>query len=149
MPKQVEWALVADAGRARILERPGRGIAWSERSGEARRVEIPPSRELGTERPGRGHESVGTARHAVEPRQDLHKAAEQAFARQLTERLEQAANEGAYARLILVAPPTFLGQLREALGRSAAQRLIGTVNKALAHEPLAEITPHLDDVPLP
>jgi hypothetical protein len=38
------------------------------------------------------------------------------FARQMTERLEAAAQAGRFASLLLIAPPAFLGDLRAALG---------------------------------
>jgi protein required for attachment to host cells len=88
-------------------------------------------------------ESVGGARHAIEPRQDPHEAAERAFARGLADRLEAAAAAGRFERLILVAPPKFLGHLRAALGGAAGPRLRGSLDLDLTHAPLAEIVARL------
>jgi protein required for attachment to host cells len=142
MPAEIEWALVADAQHARVLQRQIPFGAWSEREDEAIAIDNPPSRERGTERPGRVHESATAARHAVEPRTDPHREAKRAFARHLAERLEAAA--GSYARLLLVAPPAFLGDLRAALGDAARAKLAGTLDKDLAKAPLADIAGHLD-----
>jgi protein required for attachment to host cells len=141
----MDWALVADAQRARILERPSAGGPWTERAEEELRLDNPPSREQGSDRPGRVRESVGAARHAVEPRQDPHQAAKQAFARRLAARLETAATEGRYARLMLVAPPAFLGWLREALGDGTRPLVQGSLDKDLVHAHLAEIAARLDE----
>lgn len=137
------WVLVADAGRARILERQSLNAAWEERTEDERALKVPPSRSLGSDRPGRTYESVGGARHAVEPRQDLHDAAEAEFARQLAARLEDDARQDRYKRLLLIAPPRFLGQLTRALGEAAQHRLRGTLDKDLVHAQLPDIVEHL------
>ena len=146
MHTETEWALVADAQRARILERRIPGAAWSERAGEGVEISNPRSHERGSDRPGRTQESASSARHAIEPRTDPHREAKRAFAHELAERLEAAASAGHYARLLLVAPPAFLGDLRAALGQEAGRRLRGSLDKDLSHAPLAEIVPHLDGI---
>lgn len=143
---EIAWALVADAQRARILERRIPGAGWSERVEQALEISNPRSHERGSERPGRSHESAGAARHAIEPRSDPHREAKRAFARELAGRLEVAATGGDYAQLLLVAPPAFLGDLRAALGQEAARRLRGSLDKDLTHAPLADIAAHLDDI---
>jgi protein required for attachment to host cells len=116
--------------------------AWSERTAETIEINNRPSRERGSDRPGRGHESASAARHAVEPRTDPHREAKRDFARHLADRLEAAA--GSYARLLLVAPPAFLGDLREALGDAGRGKLAGTLDKDLTKATLADIAGHLD-----
>ena len=149
MKSNVVWAVVADGKRLRVLERPIGTAPWRELEAEAAEQSDPPSRELGTDRPGRVHESVGSARHAVEPRQDLHEAAEAAFAREVAERLERAAMGGRYDRLVLVAPPAFLGRLRLALGTRVRQRLAGTLNRELTRAPARDIAERLAAEGLP
>lgn len=137
MPSKVEWALVADGQRARILERPAPAARWAERVEEAISIENPPSHEQGSERLGRVHESSGMARHAIEPRTDPHREAKRAFAHRLAARLDAAADR--YGRLVLVAPPGFLGDLRAALGDAARRRLAGTLDKDLTKAPIEEL----------
>ena len=84
-------------------------------------------------------------RHAIEPKTDPHREAKRLFARHLAERLEAAS--GKYERLLLVAPPAFLGDLRGELGDVTRQRLRGTVDKDLTRSTLAEIAAQLDAVP--
>ena len=142
MPAEMELALVADAQRARFLERQTPFGHWSEREADAVEINNRPSRERASDRPGRVHESASSARHAVEPRTDPHREAKRAFARHLAEELE--ARQGGYARLVLVAPPAFLGDLREALGDAARRKLAGSLDKDLTHAPLAELAAQLD-----
>ena len=129
MPTTMEWALVADGGRARLFERRLPAGPWHERIADAIEAANPPSRELGTDRPGRVQESATTARHAVEPRTDPHRAAKAAFAGRLAARLEATAS--AFERLLLVAPPAFLGELRTALGPAAGRKLAGSRDRDL------------------
>ncbi len=144
MPPLIEWALIADAQHARILEREAPLGAWRERMEERVEIADPRSRELGSDRPGRSHESASSARHAIEPRTDPHREAKRAFAGRLAEHLE--ASEASYARLLLVAPPAFLGDLREALGDAARRKLLGTLDKDLAALPLADLAPRLAEL---
>ncbi|MBU8541445.1 host attachment protein [Falsiroseomonas tokyonensis] len=143
MPPGIEWALVANAGRARLFERRIPAGPWRERVEDAVEAENPPARERGTDRPGRVHESATTARHAIEPRTDPHRAAKVDFAARLGTWLDTAA--ASYQRLLLVAPPTFLGNLRASLGHAARGKLHGTLDKDLTQLPLAELAERLGE----
>jgi protein required for attachment to host cells len=144
MKPEVEWALVADAQHCRVLERQVPFGAWRELPGEAEETHNRPSHERGTERPGRSHESAGSARHAIEPKTDPHREAKHGYARHLANRLEAAAPR--YARLVLVAPPAFLGDLRDVLGEEARKRLAGSLDKDLTKHALADLAPLLDSI---
>ena len=144
MPQATEWALIADAGHARIFARRPPAGPWRELPEEAVENPTPPSRVLGTERPGRVHESASTTRHAIEPRTDPHRAARRGFARRLAEWLDDEADR--FAALLLVAPPTFLGELRAELGPAAGRKLAGSLDRDLVKLPLAEIAEHLDAI---
>ena len=132
-----EWAIIADASAARILERAAPGAAWAERGDGEVAPPNPRTHDQGSDRPGRVRESVGGARHAVEPRHDAHRAAKRAFAEHLAERLERAAVDGR------IAPPHFLGDLRQELGRLSQARLAGSLDKDLVQHGLADIIAHL------
>lgn len=142
MKPEIEWALVADAQRCRILERQVPFGAWQELSEEAVETHNRPSRERGSERPGRTQESGTSARHAIEPKTDPHREAKLHFAQHLADRLE--ARTGRYDRLLLVAPPPFLGDLRAMLGAEAQRRLAGSLDKDLTKHRLAELAPLLE-----
>jgi protein required for attachment to host cells len=139
-----EWALIADAQHSRVLARAVPAGRWAELTERAIEISNPRSRDRGTDRPGRGQESATTARHAIEPRSDPHREAKRAFAHHLAESLEAAATDGSYDRLILVAPPPFLGDLRAALLDRARASVVGSLDKDLTRMPLAEIVEHLE-----
>ena len=146
MPPITEWAIIADASAARILERMAPLGAWSERPDGEVAPPNPRTHDQGSDRPGRVRESVGGARHAVEPRHDANRAAKRSFARHLAERLEREAAAGRFSRLWLIAPPHFLGDLREALGRLSHERLAGSQDKDLVQHSRADIVAHLAEL---
>jgi protein required for attachment to host cells len=99
----------------------------------------PPTREQGTDRPGRKHGSDGVSRTAIEET-DQHQRAEQLFAARLAERLYEMGHAHEYQALVVVAPPRMLGDLRAALHPEVTQRLVGEVPKDLLSHTLPDIT---------
>ena len=110
--KLTTWVVLADGARARILENtgPGTGLVELEEweSAEARK----PTRELGTERPGRGHESATEGRHAIAPHGDWHEMEKVNFANDLARYLKRHGDAGKFDQLVLAAPPRTLGELQ-------------------------------------
>ncbi len=140
------WILVADGGRARILETIGEGQGVHVVSGSEEGIDNPPSHLQGRDRPGRVHESVGATRHAVEPRQDPHRALETLFANQLATMLSDHVASQSFDRLVLVAPPKMLGDLRKLVVPSVREKIVAEIDKDLTKIPYGEILSHLDNV---
>jgi protein required for attachment to host cells len=131
-PKRI-WVLVAESSRARVhvwnretkrLEAV-EGLDWSEPH--------PHARDINSERPGRVRESVGAARHAVEPHTDPVDIFEARFAKQVLNAVDQRLAAGAFDRLVLVAGPETLGRLRGMLSPKLAKVATVEVGKDLAH----------------
>ena len=97
--------LIADGARARVLlnRGPGKGLEATALTDLA--AEHEPTRELGSDRPGRVHDRMGPGRHAMAPRVDWHEFEKTRFAREVATALNRAAGGQAFDRLILVAPP--------------------------------------------
>ncbi len=84
----------------------------------------------------------GFVRHKLEPRKAPGEEEALAFARQLAHRLEELAHEGRFDRLILVAAPAMLGNLRKTfskrlhavIGATAARDLTKTRDDRLYGE---------------
>ena len=94
----------------------------------------PPSREQGTDSPGRTHSRMGNRRSAYQET-DWHAQAEDRFARHAGQVLEQAAADEGKAGIIVIAAPRTLGVLRKHYGRQTGDRLLGEISKELArHE---------------
>ena len=143
--KLTTWVVLADGARARILENtgPGTGLVELEEweSAEARK----PTRELGTERPGRGHESATEGRHAIAPHGDWHEMEKVNFANDLARYLKRHGDAGKFDQLVLAAPPRTLGELRKSIDAATAGRLKTEINKDLTNIPMAEIGSHLGE----
>ncbi len=140
------WIVIADGARARIVrsDGPGKGLAPVPASEMS--VTLLRTRELGSDRPGRGHDGKGYNRHAMEPRIDWHRFEKRHFAKKVAAMLDQSAGTGAFDRLILVAPAKTLGDLRGVLGKAAQGLVAGEVVKDLTACPDHDLPDRLKDV---
>ena len=109
------WVVLADAARARIVETVGPGKGLREITAFESATRHDAARDLGTDRPGRTGDRMGPGRHALEPRQNPKDAATEEFERALLAHLLEASKRKAFDRLILVAAPKVLGDLRQLL----------------------------------
>ncbi|MGQ0665226.1 MAG: host attachment protein [Pseudomonadota bacterium] len=149
MPKKVRtWILIADGRRARILlnEGPGRGLKPAIDADFINPAVHGFTRDLGSDRPGRGHSGKSGTPHALEPRVDWHRHEKHVFARRMAAYIDQAATKGEFDRLVLVAPPQALGDLRQALGAHAAERVTGELARDLTKHSDADVAKHLAGV---
>ena len=137
--------VIADGARARFLESQGRGRALTAASLPELSREARPTREIGSERPGRVHDRQGPGRHALAPRVDWHEFEKTAFAGEVAALLNAAARGKAFDRLVLVAPPKTLGALRGALDKQTAALVTGELGKDLTNHPLSELPRHLTE----
>lgn len=116
MPQSLSWIVLADGSRGRILVQERLGVplkrAYDEEDLAGDRSL---SHELGHDRPGRFADGKSGHRHALEPHQDPHDKAEQAFCQFVADLINRAARARRFQRLILVAPPQMLGNLRKTL----------------------------------
>lgn len=139
MKKNHLWILVCDGGRARVLARSSPGAALAPVAGLTRAVELPRSAELGSERPGRTHESHGAARHAYEPRSDAHDKLEAEFLEGILADLDSRRQKGEFERLVIVAPPRALGILRTKVPSSLSSAIVAEIDKDLTKTADGEI----------
>ncbi len=143
MKPTTTWILIADGAHARIYANlgPGKGIAPVE--GGVLEGDHARSRDLGSDRPGRTFESADVTRHAIDPAQDPHRKLKRAFAERIASLVEERLAENAFDRLVLVAPPVTLGDLRAALSSSVRQRVLAELDNDLTNTPIEELPKHL------
>jgi protein required for attachment to host cells len=142
------WILVAHDAGARVFENdgPGKGLQLIEE------IDHPEGRErdqdINADRPGRSFRknSADPRRAAMSRSEGPRERAVADFARAMAEKLKQGRVENQYERLVLVAPPRFLGLLRSSLDGPTAQLLVGSLNKDLASSRQAELIEHLGEV---
>jgi len=146
MKPTTTWILIADAARAQIYANhgPGKGIEAVE--GAEFDADHRPTRDILSDRPGRTYESAGVSRHAISPHHDPHRELKREFAARLAAVLDQRLAEKVYDRVILVAPPATLGDLREALSRHVRAVLYAEIDKDLTKTPVTELPAHLGAV---
>ena len=143
--------LAADGQKALLLRNEGDEIFAVLQTVAHEGTAGPPTRALGSDRPGRSFASIDRRRSAYDAT-DQHRQAEERFARRAAGLLEQAAREGE-ADLVIVAPPRFLGTLRSMLSAAVRKRLRAEIDKDLVHRDTDAIARavarHLDERPAP
>ena len=143
MAHQRTWILVADASVARIFEKPPKHD----------HIDGPPkytligtplrSSDIRSDRAGRTFDRVGFGRHAKEPVTDPSRVKKSRFAHAIAEKLDSERKREAFNRLILVAPPRFLGDLRKNLAEPVRKLMVAEIAKDLASLPTSEIDDRL------
>ncbi len=106
---------------------------------ERKRVQDNPDNiDQRTDAPGRSFSSVGAGRSAYEET-DFHQLEEDRFAAETAELLKKRALNNDFEKLIIVAPPKTLGELRKHYHKEVESRLIGEIDKTLTGHPVEDI----------
>jgi protein required for attachment to host cells len=160
-PQMVTWILVADSQQARLYTRKNieRHIplagnpkhrhyhATYERElvsvAEPMHAEPREKYESGRDRLGRVFESASSAHHMSEPHITIEDEIRQHFAKSIATYLNKARAENAYNRLVLVAPPKFLGDLRDNLNKTVTLSVIAELPKDFTHLEGETLSSHL------
>jgi protein required for attachment to host cells len=116
------WVLVADGSHARLFQAPGHDKPWQ--------LDTKLEREHSREKTDRAevHEDRG----------------EHAFARRLAAELETKRQGGGFERLVLVATPKFLGQLRGELTAPLATCVVRSKDVDYTRMSDTELAAHVD-----
>ena len=93
----------------------------------------------------RAQESVGSARHAIEPKRDLKDAAKEDFVKLVADELAVEHGRGQYDQLVLIAPPGVLTELKRKLAKPIADIVVKDLQKDLTKVPDHDLTGHLLD----
>ena len=130
--------LVADGRKMLLLRNEGDGDYPNLVVERAEEHADPSTTDQGTDRPGRTQSSVGPGRNSYE-QADWHQIEEDRFAAEAADVLKRRALANDYEKLVVVAPPRALGELRKHYHKEVEDRLIGEVDKDLTGHPLPEI----------
>jgi protein required for attachment to host cells len=116
------WILVGDGSHSRLYQTDDATQPW--------RLLRTTAREHSREQTNRteSHEDRG----------------EHGFARELVAELETGRQAGTFDRLVLVAPPKFLGQLRSELGAPLATCVVRSVDADYTHMSDGDLAKHVD-----
>ncbi|ANT59195.1 MULTISPECIES: host attachment protein [Roseobacteraceae] len=138
------WVLIADGEKALFLRNdvdeqdPDLNVVRIEEQ------ENPSDREQSANRPGRMHDGGPGQKSAVEDT-DWHELAKERFADDLAEILYKQAHKGKFDRIVLVAPPATLGELRSKLHKEVSDKVVAELDKTLTNHPLDKIEKLLRD----
>lgn len=129
------WILVANSSFAQIFEVAKRGVELKE----VHRIDFPEGRERSGEilsdRAGRTFQSMGDGtRSALGTEINPHLHEQQVFAHKIGEYLQKAQAKHAFEKLAIIAPPQFLGLLRNVLPERVTRSVIQEVHKEVPND---------------
>ena len=143
------WILIADGARARVLQNDGPGHGLHAVEGLVFHGDHSATHDLVSDREGRSYSSHGAGRSAIDSHSDPHRELKKKFAHRLADMLARGLEQHTYDRLIIVAPPGALGDLRAAISGHVRAKVVGEVAHDLTKTPNGEVADHLKGVLVP
>lgn len=125
--------VVLDGARVLTFENTATPPALELKLESSRSQDNPPTREQGSDLPGRINDSTGR-RSAMETT-DYHQMAEDRFVAEVANTLARAAHE----QLVVVAPPAALAAFRRAVPPAVQKAIVLEIGKDLTKHPVKEI----------
>ncbi len=142
--KTVTWYLIADGARGRVFTNDGPGKGIHPAIEEEFTIDRPePTHDIVSDREGRAAGPAGGAGHAMTPVTDPHEHEETEFLRHMAARIGEFGQKNRYDRLVIVAAPRALGDLRTLLPRAARDKVSGELDKDLTRLSEADLAKHL------
>ena len=132
------YVFVGDGRKALLLRNEGDAQYPNLKTERVFEQDNPPTREQGTDKPGRSYASVGGRRSAME-QADWHEIEEQRFARDVADKLETLVRERSIEALVIAAPPKILAELRKSMHQEVEKRVIAEIDKDFTNQPVHEI----------
>jgi protein required for attachment to host cells len=132
------WVLIADGEKALFLknitdeEDPNLEVVRKEEQDNPKDI------DQSANRPGRMQDTGVQQRSAMDDT-DWHELAKERFADDLADLLYKQAHKHRFEKIVLVAAPKILGELRKTIHKEVADKVIAEVPKTLTNHPLDEI----------
>lgn len=137
------WVLVAESSRAKLFSAENRKAPLVEIGDFAHPEARLHEGDLVSDQSGSDGGSVGQGRHVLDNKTSARDIERTEFARNLAHRLEAARKEKAFDRVVLIAPPSFLGLLRDNLSDEVMERVTEQIDKNLVQQPAHVVREHL------
>tara|TARA_R110001606_G_scaffold369382_1_gene525420 strand:- start:241 stop:693 length:453 start_codon:yes stop_codon:yes gene_type:complete len=132
------WVLVADGEKALFLRNITDGQDPHLEVIRKEEQDNPKDIDQSANRPGRVAQSANQGKSAYDDT-DWHELAKDRFAADLADLLYERAHKGRFDRIVLVASPQVLGELRGKLHVEVSDKVVGEIPKTLTNHPLDEI----------
>ncbi|MDO9424010.1 MAG: host attachment protein [Methylobacter sp.] len=139
---KLTWILVADSTRARIFTADTSASPLEEIEDFSHTEGRLHDRDITSDLPGK-IKSVGGGGHAFEQPTDPKKHEADNFAHIVAQYLEDAHNTNRFEQLLIVAPPSFLGLLRNHLPEQIKKLVRFELDKEITMLSVADIRQHL------
>jgi protein required for attachment to host cells len=130
--------LVADGRKMLFLRNEGDGEYPNLQVEHAEEQDNPATNDQVTDRAGRASSPQGGSQSSVGGA-DAHQVEEDRFAATTADLLKRRALAHEYEKLIVVAPPRTLGELRKHYHKEVSDRLVGELDKDLTGHPIPDI----------
>ena len=127
------YIIIADSTQARILHASGKTDPLSEHEVLTHPEGRTHTRDLTSDLPGHGSNHIGSGRHKMDPSSDPKYNEQSAFARQISNYLDELHKVKSIDKIMLAAPPGFLGLLREFMSDSISSLIAIELDKNLVH----------------
>lgn len=130
--------MVADGRKILIFRNKGDSVFPQLEAETVVHQENPADRDQASDAAGRASSPMGGRQSSVE-QVNFHDLEEHRFALDAADMLKRRALANDFEKLIIVAPPTTLGDMRKHYHRTVQDRLVGEIAKDLANHPVPEI----------
>jgi protein required for attachment to host cells len=134
--------LVGDGRRALFLRNVGTAVKPKLALQQLLHHETAPTRDIGTDRPGRAVPGPGLAKSAMEET-DWHRLEENRFVHSVLEALSREALNEPGIHIVVVMPPKALGEFRAGMDKTLRKRIMAEIPQDLTTRPIDEIEKHL------
>jgi protein required for attachment to host cells len=142
MKAKTTWILVADGATAKVFEHKGPGKGLTVVDDLMFEQEPLKAGDIMADRQGRSFSSVGHGRSAMEYTSDPVAVRERRFVENVAAELERRHQHHAFERLIIVAAPAALGDLRPKLSKGVRDTIIAELPKDLTNLPTPQLEAH-------
>ena len=132
------WVVVADGEKALFLRNDGGAVDPRLSVMRVESQDNPRQGEQVSDRPGR-RADVGVGQRSAMEEADWHQLAKDRFAADLSDILGRMVRRGRIGRLVLVAPPRSLGELREQMDDAVLKTVVAEIPKTLTRHTLPEL----------
>jgi protein required for attachment to host cells len=137
MPKGV-FVVVTDGRKMLFFRNEGDAVRPQLELERKREQNNPPNREHKTDTAGRSFSSGGARRSKLQEA-DFHQLEEDRFAAETADLLYKRAHRDDFEKLIIVAPPRTLGELRKYYHQIVRERIVAEIGKDLTGHSIVDI----------
>ncbi len=130
--------MVADGRKILVLRNKGDSAFPQLETEHVREQDNPADRDQASDSAGRSSSPVGGRQSSME-QVNFHDLEEARFAAEAADLLKRRALSNDYEKLIIVAPPTALGEMRKHYHKTVQDRLVGEIAKDLSNHPVSDI----------